>query len=86
MLKDDTYEEGVKQFDYLLVYFHAPWCGHCKAFGPGNYFHLVIRIRGKGILATSKLIKIDVSNTNFRNCQGWSTVLRKGFQYKSCES
>lgn len=34
MLTDKNYDEGVKQFQYLLVYFYAPWCGHCKAFGP----------------------------------------------------
>jgi len=31
---DKTYDDAVKEFDFLLVYFHAPWCGHCKAFGP----------------------------------------------------
>eukprot|EP00093_Oithona_nana_P012966 12966.XXX_358204_361378_1 [CDS] Oithona nana genome sequencing. len=34
VLTDKNYDEGVKQFQYLLVYFYAPWCGHCKAFGP----------------------------------------------------
>jgi len=34
VLTDKNYEEGPKQFKYLLVYFYAPWCGHCKAFGP----------------------------------------------------
>ena len=36
ILTDRNYFEGVKEFDYLLVYFYAPWCGHCKAFGPGK--------------------------------------------------
>merc|ERR1711935_869100 len=34
ILNEKNYEEGPKQFKYLLVYFYAPWCGHCKAFGP----------------------------------------------------
>jgi len=34
VLNEKNYEEGTKQFKYLLVYFYAPWCGHCKAFGP----------------------------------------------------
>merc|ERR1712156_1296073 len=34
ILNEKNYDEGPKQFRYLLVYFYAPWCGHCKAFGP----------------------------------------------------
>lgn len=34
VLTEKNYDEGVKHFQYLLVYFYAPWCGHCKAFGP----------------------------------------------------
>jgi len=34
VLTDKNYDDAVKEFKYMLVYFYAPWCGHCKAFGP----------------------------------------------------
>merc|ERR1719347_792782 len=34
ILTEENYDKAVKEFDYLFVYFYAPWCGHCKAFGP----------------------------------------------------
>ena len=33
-LTDFSYEKALNQYQYLMIYFYAPWCGHCKSFDP----------------------------------------------------
>ena len=34
ILTDSTFDKAIEKYEYLLVLFYAPWCGHCKKFHP----------------------------------------------------
>jgi len=34
ILKDNNYENFIKNNDFVFVKYYAPWCGHCKSMAP----------------------------------------------------
>lgn len=34
VLTDATFAKALEKYEYLMVLFYAPWCGHCKKFKP----------------------------------------------------
>merc|ERR1711991_992948 len=73
-LDESNFEETIKNNDYVLAMFYAPWCGHCKSLKP-HFAAAATQTKGKFVLA-----KIDCTLESAKNlCQqhevrGYPTV------------
>ena len=75
VLTDKNYDLAVAEFDYLLVYFYAPWCGHCKRMKPD--FQVVAKeMKGSAVLAAMDVNRPENSPVSRKyNITGFPTLL-----------
>jgi protein disulfide-isomerase A1 len=66
VLIPDEFDAFVKSNQFVLVQFHAPWCGHCQKLAP-EYGKAATALKEMGVV----LVKVDaVEHVDFAHDQG----------------
>ena len=58
ILTDSTIDQALKDNEFILVEFYAPWCGHCKKLVP-EYEKAATLLKENGSVA--KIAKVDAT-------------------------
>ena len=73
ILTDSTFDKAVAKYDYLLVLFYAPWCGHCKKFHP-EYEKAAKTLRKENLYLSKVDATVEKKLAEKFEIQGFPTV------------
>ena len=73
ILTDSTFDKAVSKYDYLLVLFYAPWCGHCKKFHP-EYEKAAKTLRKENLYLSKVDATVEKKLAEKFEIQGFPTV------------
>ena len=73
ILTDSTFDKAIEKYEYLLVLFYAPWCGHCKKFHP-EYEKAATTLRKENLYLAKVDATVEKKLAEKFEIQGFPTV------------